>query len=145
MPIYATECEDCKSQYAVKLSFDVYDSVKNGSKVLECQACGGNVHIQFSPRGVDFILTDGPSGGWQSKALKENKYRAGHQQVMARRERDHVFKNQLVPNYNGVELGSWKEAKEVSFSETLANTRDATLAKSVASTYEPLVVRERQQ
>ena len=82
---------------------------------------------------ANFILKDGPSGGWTSKANKENKYRRYRQDVMTRRERDHVFKTRLIPNYQGQEAPSWREAQEE------ARSRDGDLA---ASTYEPHVSKE---
>jgi hypothetical protein len=53
-------------------------------------------------------------------------------------ERDHVFKPKLQPNYDGMETGTWKDAREVARSAT-AKVLGAPIANVVASTYDPLV------
>lgn len=115
-----------------KLTFAEYDLVKSGDfRVVDEE--GNVLDMVLDPGGVNFILKDGPSGGWTSKANKENKYRRYRQDVMTRRERDHVFKTRLIPNYQGQEAPSWREAQEE------ARSRDGDLA---ASTYEPHVSKE---
>jgi hypothetical protein len=132
MPSYATRCASCRAEKDLRLSFAQYDEVKAGTRKLPC-ACGAETEIQFSPGHIGFSFKDGESGGWASKAMKENAYRADRSQVMARRERDHVFKNKLVPNYQGEETGTWREAQN----EALKEGGDLS-----ASTYEPLVQQE---
>jgi predicted nucleic acid-binding Zn ribbon protein len=141
MPTYSTRCDACQQAASIRLSFVDYESVKMGVKSLECSACQGKVIIQFNPGDVSFVLKDGESGGFVSKAMKENKYRARHREVMAKRERDHVFKTKLIPNYNGMETGTWKEAREEARSET-AKEHGTSAATLVAQTYEPLVKTE---
>lgn len=134
MPTYSVECHECGATYDQRLSFSQYDEVKKGSQALPCKTCGQNAQIAFSPGNVGFVLKEGQiSGGWASKSIKENKWRAARREVMAKREKDHVFKNTLQANYEGVETGSWKEAKE------LARKEKGDLA---ASTYDPLVKKE---
>ena len=133
MPTYATRCEACQQAASIRLSFVDYESVKMGAKSLECSTCQGKVVIEFNPGDVSFVLKDGESGGFQSKAIKENKYRARRREIMAKRERDHVFKSKLVPNYGGVETGTWKDAREEA-------RKDGGGAS--ASTYDSLVKRE---
>lgn len=139
MPLYTIKCAKCEGTGTQKLSFIEYDEIQGGKKRLECE-CGGLCTIEFNPGGVAFVMKDGPSGGWTSKAMKENKYRSGHREVMAKRERDHVFKTKLIPNYNGEETGTWREAQEVA----RKNAADSTLAAVAASTYAPLVKKELQ-
>jgi hypothetical protein len=100
---------------------------------LPCECKEGNLQLEFNPGDVGFILKDSPVGGWQSKAIKESKYRARRAEVMAKREKDHVFKSQLVPNYKGQEGTSWKEVQD----HVRAEKGDVS-----ASTYEPLVTKE---
>lgn len=112
MPLYSTRCESCGESASIRLSFVNYESVKLGVKTLECASCHGKVGLSFNPGNVSFVLKDGESGGFQSKALKENTWRAKHRVEMARRERDHVFKTKLIPNFAGQETENWREAQE---------------------------------
>jgi hypothetical protein len=94
-----------------RLSFEEYDLIQSGAFKVVVDA-GAPLVIVFNPKGASFVLKDGPSGGWISKANKENGYRSGRGSVMARREKDHVFKTRLIPNYKGQEAESWREARE---------------------------------
>jgi hypothetical protein len=94
----------------MKLTFPDYEDVRSGVKYLECTRCSGRVSIRFDGN-VEVILQDGISGGWMSKAMKENRLRAVRREVIGKRERDHVFTPHLVPNVNGELTGTWKEAK----------------------------------
>lgn len=133
MPTYAVECHECGATYDQRLSFTQYDEVKAGKTALPCKTCGQAAQFAFSPGKVGFVLKEGESGGWASKSLKENKYRRDRREVMAKREKDHVFKSSLQANYDGVETGSWKEARELARSEK---------GDYAAATYDPLVARE---
>lgn len=116
-----------------KLSFDEYDQVRNGTlKVTDEE--GSALEIVFNPGAATFVLKDGPSGGWMSKAYREKKYRGQHNQEMARREKDHVFKTRLIPNLNGQEAENWKDVQD----EVRSKKGDFA-----ASTYEPLVTKEK--
>ena len=130
MPFYKTHCEACKAETEIKLSFSDYDAVKIGTKLLECSSCQGKVVIDFDPGNVGFIFNDGESGGWQSKAIKENKYRKDHWGVMGRKKKDHVFQQKLIPNFDGKETSSWREAKADAVKE---------LGPSAAKSYDPLI------
>jgi hypothetical protein len=138
MPHYTTKCQVCEQPGTVRLTFAEYDEVQAGSRTLTCsnEECGGWAQIQFDPGAVAFVLKDGESGGWISKAGKENKYRAGHRKEMARRERDHVFKSRLQPNYGGQLTGSWKDAKEAAYEATFDKVKqqhDSGLAQQAAA------------
>lgn len=61
---------------------------------------------------LGLVMKDGPSGGWASKSMKENKIREARRHEMARREKDHVFKSRLVPNYQGEEAHSWADVQD---------------------------------
>lgn len=140
MPTYTTKCGFCEAAGDIRLSYAEYDTVKAGTSAIECQ-CGKHADIVFNPGEVDFVLKDGISGGWQSKALKENKYRAAHREVMAKREADHVFKSRLIPNYKGQETSSWKEAQSEA-AEARRKEGGAQAAQASASTYQPFVGKE---
>jgi len=114
-----------------KLTFDEYDQVRSGDlKVVDDE--GTELEIVFNPGAVGFILSDGPSGGWMSKAMKEQKYRGGRSQEMAQREKDHVFKTKLIPNLDGQEAVSWKDVQDevrTKKGEAAASTYNALVSK----------------
>lgn len=112
------------------MTFTQYDEVRAGSHPLPCECGQGNSVIEFSPGSIGFVMKDGESGGWASKATKENGYRVKRREEMTRRERDHVFKPHLVPNYKGAEATTWKEAQEEARHDK---------GEAAAITYEPLV------
>lgn len=134
MPTYTTRCQGCSAESSIRLSFADYDSVKLGVKLLDCASCKGEVKIVFNPGDINFVLKDGESGGWAGKAIKENKLRARRREILAKKERDHVFKNKLQPNVGGMETGTWKEAQAFVKSEVGAEA---------AKTYDPLVRQEK--
>lgn len=133
MPLYSTRCTACREERDVRLSFAQYDEAREGKRTLACKSCGEVAEIQFAPGNLGFTFRDGESGGWASKAMKENAYRNNRRAVMTKREQDHVFKPKLVPNYKGEEAPTWKDAQE-------AARADAGEVKAV--TYEPLVQQE---
>ncbi len=134
MPTYDAQCLTCEMKSVIRMSFSDYDSVKLGVKLLSCSTCQGKVEIVFNPGDVSFVLKDGESGGWQGKAIKENKLRARRREILAKKEKDHVFKNSLIPNYEGMDTGTWKETQKFVRNE---------LGEAAASTYNPLVRQEK--
>jgi len=117
MPTYQIECHECGTTRDQRLSFSDYDQVKAGQKPLACNNCGLPAQIGFCPGNLGFILKEGESGGWASKSIKENAYRAKRRDAVGKKERDHVFKASLQANYNGTETGSWREAQELARKE----------------------------
>jgi hypothetical protein len=131
MPTYTFKSPDGATTTR-KLTFEEYDLVRAGTfQIVDDQ--GLALELVFNPTGVGFVLKDGPSGGWMSKANKENGYRAKRSGTMARREKDHVFKTRLIPNLQGNEASSWKDVRD----EVRRVSGDA-----VASTYDPHVREE---
>jgi len=133
MPTYQIECHECGTTRDQRLTFSEYDKVKSGEKAIQCSNCGLPAQIGFSPGTLGFVLKEGESGGWASKSIKENAYRKKRRQEMARREKDHVFKASLQPNYDGTETGTWREAQELARKEK---------GDGSAQTYDPLVKKE---
>lgn len=115
-----------------RLSFEDYEAIQAGTKEVVTDD-GTVLQLVFNPGQVGFTLKDGVSGGWASKALKENKYRQARSVEMARREKDHVFKTRLVPNYQGHEGHNWKDIQ--------AHVRDVD-GIHAARTYDRLVAQE---
>lgn len=130
------------------MSFEQYGLSKEGQYHLDC-SCGGVAEVVFDPSAVSFVLKDGESGGFVSKAMKENAYRSRHRNVMAQRERDHVRPNKLQPNYKGQITSSWAEAKEAAYHSTYDKTKGehgvkmaAKAATESAKTYDRHIKRE---
>ena len=132
MPTYTFKTSD-GSIVSKRLSFSAYEEVKAGTQTLVSEA-GEPLELVFNPGDVGFVMKDGASGGWASKTGKEKKYRAERNTEMARREKDHVFKSKLVPNYQGQEAHSWADVQD--------HVR-TTKGEYSASTYQPLVSKER--
>lgn len=133
MPTYQIECHECGATRDQRLSYSEYDSVKAGKKEVACAACGLPAAIGFAPGSLGFVLKEGESGGWASKSIKENAWRKRRREQMEKKERDHVFKASLQPNYDGMETGTWREAQELARQEK---------GEGSASTYDPLVKQE---
>ena len=132
MPTYTFKKTSDGTLVTRRLSFTEYEDVRAGNKVLEDG--GEALEIVFSPGQVGFVLKDGASGGWTTKADKENRFRQTRSKQMARREKDHVFKSRLVPNYQGQEAHNWSDVQD--------HVR-STKGIAAASTYNSHVARER--
>lgn len=133
MPTYTFRHPGTGDVFTKRLSFVDYEALKAGEKALLGED-DVELELVFNPGDVGFVLKDGVSGGWASKAMKENRYRKRHAEVMAKREKDHVFKSRLVPNYGGREANTWGDVQDH------VRSKDGEYA---ASTYNHLVTKER--
>lgn len=148
MPMYSTRCTDCEKSGERKLTFAQYDQIQAGDTQLDC-SCGGSVELVFNPSDIAFVLKDGVSGGFVSKAMKENAYRKERRRTMTQRERDHVRPNRLQPNFHGRPTSSWKEAQDAAYQSTYDKVKSehgakvaADAATQSAKTYNKHVKRE---
>lgn len=132
MPMYTFQNPD-GSTFSHRLSFAEYEEVKAGTMKLVSPE-GETLSLVFDPGSIGFVMKDGQSGGWVSKSMKEQKYRHARSLEMARREKDHVFKNRLVPNYNGQEAHNWGDVRD--------HVR-STKGEAAAKTYDRLVTKEK--
>lgn len=132
MPNYTFERPD-GSLVTKRFSFAFYDEIVAGTKVVTDDD-GTPLTLMFNPGAIGFVMKDGQSGGWATKIGKEKKYRVARNDQMAQREKDHVFKSKLVPNYQGQEAHSWSDVQD--------HVR-TTKGEFSASTYDPLVSKER--
>lgn len=133
MPIYTFRRVEDGATITKRMSFAEYDAIVAGTqKAVDPE--GKALEIVFNPGRVGFVLKDGVSGGWASKVNKERQYRQARSTTMARREKDHVFKTRLVPNYQGQEAETWADVKD--------HVR-TTKGVEAASTYDSLVSKER--
>lgn len=131
MPIYTFRRPDGQ-EFTKRLSFDAFRAIQAGEQML-VDDDDNELELVFNPGEVGFVLKDGESGGWTSKAMKENKYRKERRQVMTQRERDHVFKSKLVPNHQGKEAHNWADVRD--------HVR-TTEGVAAAKTYDRLVTQE---
>jgi predicted nucleic acid-binding Zn ribbon protein len=129
MPTYSVSCSECGHSEDLRLTFAQYDEAK--TEPLPCPKCSKGLTFDFAPGNVSFVMKDGPSGGWASKANKERKYRAARNKVLDQKTRDHVLTPKLQPNYNGEETGTWKEARQA-----------AQVDGKAPETYDPYVAKE---
>jgi len=132
MPTYTFRNQDGQTSQK-RLSFSDYDAVKAGELTIE-DGQGRPLELVFNPGNPNFVMRDGVSGGWISKSSRENNYRRARADEMRRREKDHVFKPKLVPNYEGTEAEDWKDAQE----QARSDKGDLS-----ASTYDSLVAKEK--
>lgn len=132
MPMYTFVKSDGET-VSKRLSFTQYEACKaNGSTLTDKD--GSVLQLVFDPGSLGFVLKDGASGGWMTKASKESQYRQARSVAMAKKERDHVFKSTLVPNYNGQEAHSWSDVRD--------HVRSVS-GKAAAGTYDALVSKEK--
>ncbi len=149
MPLYSVKCQVCEKQGTQKLTFAEYDEVKAGTRDVTCPHCDGWASLVFDPGNVNFVLKDGESGGWVSKAGKENSFRRKHNVEMDRRQREHARRTTLQPNFGGALTGNWKTARDAAYETRYDEVKQehgpqvaAQAAQESAKTYEPLVNRE---
>lgn len=132
MPLYTFKRPDGEV-VSKRLSFTQYEACK--AKTLEVTDKDGiSLELVFDPGTPSFVMKDGASGGWATKVNKESAYRRARGQEMSRREKDHVFKSSLVPNYGGQEAHSWSDVRD--------HVRSVS-GRYAASTYDSLVSKEK--
>jgi len=146
MPTYTSQCLTCKATGSIQMSFSEYRETKAGERKISCSECSQEAEIVFNPGKVAFVLKDGHTGGWVSKAGKEKAYRAKRNVVMAQREKDHVFKSKHQPNYKGQETGTWKDAQQAAYQDRFDAVKQEhgsltahQAALESAKSYDPLV------
>jgi len=111
----------------------------NGFKEFtpKCIKCGGDCKYKFTPTIVHVALLDGPSGSWPSKGTRVKKQRAKASENAKLRGKDRYghIRRDAVPNFQGKETGTWREAQEHARKE---------LGAASASTYNSKVQKEKQ-
>lgn len=104
--IYDYRCSNCGNVQEDECSVNVFKEHHPA-----CVKCGGVCDYQFSPTNVQFILKDGPSGSWPSKGERFKKFRAKASEAAAKRQKERYKTPTLVPNFNGKQTETWKEAQ----------------------------------
>jgi len=130
MPIYFYQCSSCENVLEHWASMSDYKDQHPA-----CVECGSITNNVFKPSVSQVIYKDGPSGSWPSKGNRFQNYRREASEAAGKRQRDRFGDtNKLVPNYNGKETESWREAQNEAVKE-----RGAEASVS----YEPLVQKEK--
>lgn len=104
--VYDYQCSKCGKTQEEQCSVDTFKEHKP-----VCVACGGSCSYVFNPSGVQFVLKDGPSGSWPSKGNRINQQMKDRSKAAARRQRDRYKPKKLIPNVEGHERESWREAQ----------------------------------
>lgn len=120
--IYEYHCVKCGNSQDEECSVNIFKTYKPA-----CQKCGGSCEYVFSPSRVQFILKDGPSGSWPSKGERIKKQRAKASEAAGKRQQERYKNPTLVPNFQGKETGTWRDAQ----AEALKEKGPATAATYV--------------
>lgn len=87
----------------------------NGFKEFhpECKECGSLCDYKWFPTPFQFALKDGPSGVAPGKALRVNEQMRKRSEAAGRRQKDRYghIKKDIIPNLDGQEKASWREAQ----------------------------------
>jgi hypothetical protein len=102
-----------------------------------CNDCGGTTNYVYIPSVPYVSFKDGPSGSWPSKGDRFKKHREQASADAARRQRDRYGEMKgAVPNFNGQETESWREAQSLAIKEK---------GLEVAPTFEKKITEENNQ
>lgn len=110
--IYQYVCTACGHEQDGECSVDSFKEF-----TPPCEKCGAGCAYQFNPSGVQFVLKDGPSGSWPSKGNRIKQQRAKASEAAGRRQRERYQSPTLVPNFQGKETGSWRDAQTEALKE----------------------------
>lgn len=104
--IYGFKCSECGAEK------EVVRSVKDRNIPFPCslESCEGTMRREFDSIGVSFVLK---GVGWAKKDGKEKAYRIKRSANMGQKMRDVHQKSELIPNYNGKQTESWREAQNL--------------------------------
>lgn len=108
----------------------------------ECIVCGAECEYVFVPTVVQVILKDGPTGSWPSKGNRFKKFRADQSKKMEGRQRDRYghLNRDCIPNYQGQQAESWREAQSMAMKD-----KDRPDTLRTAKTFEPQIKKEREK
>lgn len=116
MPTYGYRCpnEECKD-----LREDVASIKSYEEHHPPCLVCATPCNYEYIPSVPHAVLKDGPSGSWPSKGERIKKQRQKASEAAASRSRDRYGKepNKLVPNFDGNETETWREAQSMAQKE----------------------------
>ena len=124
---YHAKCTSCVHEGDVTLSALHYAAFKaNG---MSCPSCmQGRIYPVFKPDSVTIAYK---GDAWADKNLKEKEYRNQRSQNLAVKQRESNFVPTLQPNFNGMEVDSWRDAQHL-----------AAVEGKDTSSYQPLLSEE---
>lgn len=124
--VYEFKCDKCGQKE--NIAIEVRDFERRKNEVERCGTCGDkSLRYSFNASSVAISFA---GDAWADKNYKEKAYRKGRSQYLARRQSENNRKPELMPNYKGEVVSSWREAQEAAASEGKR-----------AETYEPLIRR----
>lgn len=101
----------------------------------ECSECKAVCNYIWVPSVPQVAFKDGPSGSWVSKGLRFKRHRAKEAEAATRRQNERFGEaKRAIPNFNGVETGTWSEAQKIAADKK---------GPESAATYAPLVRSEK--
>lgn len=122
---YDFVCKSCAVVSTFDMSVDEFTEQKNS---MRCVPCGGELEFKFDAKSVDFCFA---GDAWPDKNYREKEYRKGRSSYLAARQSKNNHVPKLVPNFNGEETSTWKEAQQ-----------EAHAAGKISETYDKLVKKE---
>lgn len=124
---YQASCNSCAYSGTLNLPAKDYASFK--AEGLSCTSCvNGRLFPIFNPENVRIAYK---GDAWADKNLREKEYRNQRSQMLGVKQKESHFVPTLQPNYNGMEVDTWRDAQHLA----------ATEGKDAAS-YQPLVSNE---
>lgn len=76
-----------------------------------CKKCGTPSDYKWTPTVTQFVLKDGPTGSFPSKGNRIKAQMTKRSEAAAKRQKDRYPAREIVPNYDGKDTGTWKEAQ----------------------------------
>ena len=134
MPTYSYKCSsaECGSVSDHDASMSTFKDFHPA-----CADCGSSSNYTYVPSVPYVSFLDGPSGSWPSKGDRFKAHRAKASEDAAKRQRDRYGEMKgAVPNFNGQECESWREAQSVAIKEKgleVAKTFDSKIAEESSS------------
>lgn len=113
--IYSYQCtnKECLSTDGEQTIIEAEASMKDFKEVHpSCTKCGFVCDYKWVPSVTNFILKDGNSGSWPSKGNRFKQYREKASQAATKRQLNRYGEPKgAVPNFQGQERESWREAQ----------------------------------
>lgn len=83
-----------------------------------CSSCGDLCNYHWVPSVPQIVLKDGATGSWPSKGNRFKQYRQKASEAATKRQQNRYGDPKgAVPNYDGKETESWREAKSIAIKE----------------------------
>lgn len=105
---YDFKCDDCGHGWEEEMSFKAFAEAREEG--LPCRACaGGKAFNVFNPGALEISMK---GFAWADKNYKEKESRKRRSRYMASRQKTAHQTPELVPNFGGERVATWKEARD---------------------------------